>query len=720
MTRLVCTAMVLLLTAACLHAQTPGFNANSKRHDELRKEIWDNNNKDFAATVVPVKWKDESAVIIAQANILSYRKTVLINNLNYNSYVHKRVKLQDTKAVEKFAEHTIPANGQYGLTQFEFYAGFKIIKSDGRVIEVPLSTAVKNSRKLNSQSMDEYKLAIPNLEVGDILDYYMAQDRTITLYSKYFAFDPVIFELNEDYPIMKRSISFEVLRRCYINAISLNGAPELVFKEDKERDKNFYVLQDANREAVKDTRWLYPYRDLPSIKFKVSYASAATAAYSVGFLGEPGIIKSSVTADEVKSLVSSVFGYTSIYMPMLKSEMNKYNKGLKDTDKLAREAFYRLRHILRIKDAETNLLNKGNDNEDGGSLTLLSTLSAYYRAKKIDHQIIIGIPRNISVLNDLILENELTFMIKVNTPKPFYIGRFDNHGIAGEIDTDLQGQEVYSAYGTISPSLWRLGRISIPVENFINNGSESVYQVSLNDLDEGLAEASITHTHKGATRAYYQNLLIDAYDYLDDETKHLRLIEKPAKMNVLTKKKKDDYLSRRDELKSKNLQAMARQEFGESLDTTRNLKIIQLGRFDDAPEFKYSFDASFKDVTKRVGKNYLVNIGKLMEELTPVKSDERARQHNIYMPYARQFKNRVEIQIPQGFKVQDIDKLNRTIENTTGGFLVTAKLEAEKLIVETTRYYKSNYEPVENWPKLLAILDAAYDFTQQQVLLQKE
>jgi hypothetical protein len=713
--------LVLLLLPATLTAQSPlRINVDVKRSDELRKEIWQSNNKDFTVTAVPEKWKNESAVIIAMANVLSYRKAPLINTLNYNSYMHRRIRLQDTKALEEYAEFTIPSTGAYGSTRYEFYAGFKVIKADGREIEVPLSEAVKAERRINQSSRDEYKLAIPNLEIGDILDYYMAQDRTITLYSKYHSFDPVIFELNENYPIMKRTISFEVLRRCYINAVSLNGAPQLKFTEDAARDKALYFLEDSNREAVKDTRWLFPYRDLPSIKFKVSYASAAVANLSVGFLGEPGVIKSSVTTKEVKDLVSTVFYSTSYYQTTLKAAMNKTHKGVKDQDKLARDAYYRLRNIMRVSNAENNLLNDGNDNPDGGALSFLSSLSGYYRSKKIKHDVLIGIPRNISALNDLILENELTFMIKVNTPNPFYIGRYDNHGIPGELDPDLQGQEVYSANGLVAPSDWVLLRAVVPVESSANNVSDAVHVVTISDLEEGLADANITHKHSGANRAYFQNLLMDPYDYLDEENTRVKPTGKVAKLTAVTQKKKTDFMSRRNEEKNKRIQENTKEDFPESLDTTRNLKIVQPGRFDDTPTLTYTFDASFKGITKRVGNNYLVNIGQLVAWPSQVKAEERTRQFNIFMPYARTFKNRLELTIPEGYTAQGLDKLTRKVDNSSGGFSSSARMENGKLIVETQWYYKSNYEPVKNWAAMLEFLDAAFDMSQQQVLLQKK
>src|SRR5690606_30061489 len=153
--------------------------------------------KDFAVTTIPDKWKNQSAVIIAKSNLLSYRKAVLLSALNHNQYYHNRIMLLDKSAVEEYAQFSLPGSRVGGVgTKYLTYAGFKIIKPDGREMEVSLNDLVKEEQKFNSSTFERYKLAIPNLEIGDILDYYMAEEETFVISSKYYAFDPVIFQLH--------------------------------------------------------------------------------------------------------------------------------------------------------------------------------------------------------------------------------------------------------------------------------------------------------------------------------------------------------------------------------------------------------------------------------------------------------------------------------------------------------------------------------------------
>jgi hypothetical protein len=73
---------------------------------------------EFKATTVPDKWKNESAVIIGQKT--EYLFTRLVSGRNYttvvriNEYIHKRIKLQDKNALEKFSTFNYVTIGKDG------------------------------------------------------------------------------------------------------------------------------------------------------------------------------------------------------------------------------------------------------------------------------------------------------------------------------------------------------------------------------------------------------------------------------------------------------------------------------------------------------------------------------------------------------------------------------------------------------------------------------
>lgn len=697
--------------------------ANPKRAEEIKKMMWKSSGPDFEVTSIPDKWKDKSAVYIAKYNMLSYRKAPLVSSLDYTRFNHNRIMLLDKASIENYSQFTIPESGTYGSMTSTFYAGFKIIKPDGREIEIPLSEAVKEELEVNNSGYNKLKLAIPNLEEGDILDYYFGEERTINLFSKYYSFDPVIFQLHGDYPVMKQRITFDVLRRCFINLKSLNGAPDFVLTADAKNDKNTYTLEDADRESIKDVRWLYANRQIPSVKFKITYASSF-AASAPTFIGEPGVLKSKVSKEETKKLIQYMFNTTTYAGSALTGYMKKHFKKEKDLNKLAKEAYYAYRNINRIRKVEPNLLYGKATNEASNRFNDVISLSNFYRWKKIPHSIIIGVPREISSIDDLILENELMLMIKVNTAEPFYISRFSNHSTIGEIDESLQGTDAYEVDGLLSSYSWVLNETKIPVHKAEENITESAYNVKVLDLEKDNVSISLKRSASGANRIYYQNVFMDVYDFKDEEKARFEMGEDFEGYRNSERKRllqrKTDYMANRDNKFEETLKAVLESDLNLTLEKSKDLEILQTGRFDDKPEFIYTCNTEAKGAIKKVGKNYLVNIGKFIDGQIHLTDEEREeRKYDIYHSYARSYKYTISFTIPEGYNVQGIEKLENNIKNNAGSFISTAKIEGDKLIVECRKEYSSNFAKKEDWPLMVEFLDAAYNFTQQQILLRK-
>src|SRR6476661_10165705 len=84
---------------------------------------------EFKLTAVPDKWKNESAVIIGQKTEYLFTRVSLNRNsavVRINEYIHKRIKLQDKNALEKFSTFYYVTMGKDGSAEY------KIIKANGR------------------------------------------------------------------------------------------------------------------------------------------------------------------------------------------------------------------------------------------------------------------------------------------------------------------------------------------------------------------------------------------------------------------------------------------------------------------------------------------------------------------------------------------------------------------------------------------------------------
>ena len=98
----------------------------------------------------------------------------------------------------------------------------------------------------------------------------------------------------------------------------------------------------------------------------------------------------------------------------------------------------------------------------------------------------------------------------------------------------------------------------------------------------------------------------------------------------------------------------------------------------------------------------------------------KTRQTDIWIPHARTLENIITMNVPKDYTVEGLQDLNISVDNESGAFISTAKLEEGKLIVTTKKVYKKNFDKKELWPNYIAFLEPAYKFSQAKVVLKKK
>src|SRR6188474_3019906 len=125
-------AGLLLLVCICTFSQQPVLG------DKIEKE--------FEVTAIPDKWKNESAVIVGQkteylfSRLASGRKFTPV--VRIREYIHKRIKLQDKNALEKFSTFYYVTIGTDGKAEY------KVIKSDGKQVDIDMKSAIEEEQDI--------------------------------------------------------------------------------------------------------------------------------------------------------------------------------------------------------------------------------------------------------------------------------------------------------------------------------------------------------------------------------------------------------------------------------------------------------------------------------------------------------------------------------------------------------------------------------------------
>lgn len=710
----------ILRMATCLLlclVTTTGPLLAADRTEELKQEMWSSSDKDFKVVVIPDKWKDKSAVIIARLNRFEYRKQAMAALLNINQYNHYRIRLNDKNAVNEYAEISFKS-GDKGRARV--YVGFKVIKPNGREIIVDPATAVTMERK-GSDGYAYKKIAIPNLEPGDILDYYICEEEERLITSLIEFFDPIIHNLRQEYPVMKQKLQFKVQRRCYINLRSINGAPELKLVTDEEKDEQYYSLEDSDRDGIAEMKWLYPNRDVPTVKFRAAYASNKGVNNYDVLLGEQGEVKNKVTAEELAEVSNTMLKMSALYASNNANKYLKKNyKGPTDNFSVAKAGYYYNRHELLGQSEMHSLQNQDLPTER--EMNFIASFSTFLKDEEIAHDIVVAVARRISGIDDVIFESELDYLIRVRQGKDFlYFSPYSIYTVPGAVPSSLQGADAYAFDGLTRASRWVPQRTTLPAFTKNDNVTATTMAVKLSpDLQK--ATLNVRRSISGVEKPYHQYRLLDVYDAIEEDNKTYAAYQ----TEYVSKKKKEymalqqAYQQNRSKSKTDALKDMIADDYEFKADDPTDLNIVQTGRSDKDPSMIYAFTFGTNELVKKTGPNYLVDIGKLIEGQVSIETDELTRDQNIYFDNARSFRYTITLEIPEGYQVQGLDKLNSRLENAVGGFTSTAKEENGKVVIETYKHYDVTFASKNEWPNVVAFVNAAHSFTGQKILLKKK
>lgn len=704
--------------------------AQKKDEEEIREFFWGANDAYKNVTEVPDKWKNESAVILLKNVNHDYHK--FLKNVTYGRSTRERIKLLDKAAVEDYSEFTfnteLKSRQGWSLWNFEegSIVGLKVIKPDGTEREIDVENEIVVTDGVQ-------KLAISNLEVGDILDYYSYHEKPYTWFSS-INFDAVEEVLADEYPIVDYKFYLETENDFFVSFNSVNGAPELKKLETGKKSFRKYELVAHDLPKYDFPRWFYPMQEKPAYKFHVYFASNGKyEKRAKAFLSEKeDVILEKVDMDQAFEYFADALEPAGIY-PDVKAYLSDQTFA-NDREK-AIAVYYYLRHSHLTKFIEAAYVKEAGiadyPYEYYGLVSFVDSDQDFVRSyagilkkEEIDFEVVLGTPREDGPMSELLLKENVSFFLKVNTEPPFYASYFDLHGSAGQFPEGLEGTDVYILGADKKGRLKTVTSGKLPVSNSQDNEELSEMTVKINDDFSGLQLTNL-HKFKGNQKKEEQEEKMYFADYVkedyerygtDDFLEHVRRDKHRERyereLQALSEKIKKNLTERFEKTAALRLEIPEVENY--------EFSIVETGRYGSDTYFSYSENYDAPNVfVKKAGPNYIVEIGKLIGGQVDIAEKEKDRKENIYMNFPRVYRNKIVFQIPEGYSVTGYENLNTKVENETGGFESSARLEGNTLVIEAKKEYRHNYEPNENWPEMIEFLDSARQFTNEKILLKR-
>ncbi|TCD00743.1 DUF3857 domain-containing protein [Pedobacter frigidisoli] len=735
------TLLFILIFPIILFAQKQA--TYNQKAEEIKKNVWDKQNPMFEANTVPEKYSNESAVVLARSFDMQrtaggkFKFMIItaasITEINKSTTWREKIKINDKAALERYStleyDKIIDKTTSFLLVNVkdkkEVFVGVKIIKPNGKEVIVNTSEEVILA---NSKNKDKSgKLAIPDLQVGDIIDYYISTVQ-IKQGSDDESENRYTFLLADEYPILSYSYKFQYGKKINVFNMSTNGAPEAEVSTNEANDQIF-IYAGKNVPKYVNEIWSSPYRELPyfciSSYFRTKYDQMTIPGVNpLSKLDrDKKISRLNNYLEDFKASFFNRFIQKNDFIKDHTEDYFKTNKAYKNAplDSILKVLYnnwkYSTFSYYSLTEFDINEMNYRTANSKLSTQKMCKTLCDM----EIPHNILVVSSRFSNSLDDVFEENDFKTLIRVNGPKSVYLC-FDRINLGlNEIPVDFQGEKAV----VLSPRkrgdynyVFTQSTSTIPVTTFNDNVLAERLKVDFSKDNMQVLTINRNVNEIGLMKLSDQLNLC----YVEDIDKEITL----ATFNEDLKKRSTDrkyynavqaaFDNGRKDIKKHFISEITDQYEQEPKDLI-NFKVNSSGILTSKLEHESSF--TMENFVKKAGGNYILEVGKLIGKVSKVEADKKIRQTNIYMPAARSLSYDIKVNVPAGYKFTGIEALNTNITNTSGSFNATAKIDGADLILNVKRIYNVAYLDKKAWPEVSDLIDAAGNFFEQKVLLEK-
>lgn len=690
------------------------------------KSMWGDASPAFANNTIPEKYNGESAVIMAYKRNVTLDKKSRVGffsrgdrSLTFYENVRFKIKLNDKYSVQSFTEIFF----RYRDKADGFSA--HVTKPDGSTTTVSLNEAVgveSNSgipeffkSFFDQESGNEgryFKVAIPGLEPGDILEYVTMTTSKLAISSRgYVEFSPQYELCAKKYPILYNQISIETDDKSYFKSMSFNGAPE--FKKEAASGDEFYryVFTDAARDVEKDVNFVNVYQVYPMTKFQVIYAGKSENKGAL--IGEKGEMKSGFTKEELckKAWEDYALVGDSYYngLPMQKFISSTFSdikkKGIKNLsqDEYVTKVYYWVRNMVLFRDT---YLNDKIAAYIFGSLLFQNDIKS---------ELVIAASTSTGKLSNVLFDQEIRYACKVGDSIYF---NCTDHSNPKELVQDLLGADAYIIAEPAKNGQQQIKPLILPNAKASDNTANFTIVAS---LDSTMANMKVSRTseYQGISKARaitdamrYTTYMLDDYEIFDGKSPRESYGARIAEFYNAKRALEEQYAEVKPEFVKNGLQ----NEYAQKV-VYKNFTMEKDGRSLKDRELVYREGYELGGMVRKAGKKYLVNVAGLVGSQLQIKKEERVRTYDINVGYARSLKWVINFKIPEGYTAEGLKEMALSVDNETGAYTSQAEEKDGNVVITITKTYKQANFNKEKWPDMLAFVDAAYNTSFKYILL---
>jgi len=712
----------------------------------VRAEVWADSLPQFITHAkVPDKYKNESAIILAAHKDISAKKKTGIGfdrnasfiplkkvaMINMDDYTRTLVLINDKVALEEFSEYEMPVKSGSSDWFFQtkderkYVLGVRIIKPDGRILEVPTDDFVILSQQKKEDKADRQKLAVPGLEVGDKLDIFHFTHTAL----KNIQPEPFEIVLRTDYPVLCYTINCKIDDDLTTIYRQRNGAPDLSVKQGS--DKDFIITGALAHPLDAEPRMLYS-STIQSPIIEMLIYNRRFDQYTPKFARKDGVqanpdAESTVIKDRIDKLTN---------FPDMTTAVKKQLSGIKGNPMKAVKNKYKEGEWTQSQTAEYiyNLLvfsyMTGKYRYYPGDF--VNELDAAFRLADIKN-IRKGVTtaRKYGDLDSLINYSNISYFIYLPDTKQYFSLAFRGYNTSSEILASHQGQKALFIPNKKLSKTERIAedrRFTVPQNLPYDNRRMVTVTASVDGTDliiNRRVDAFGASKDAAATILTSDNLLNAYLRYLNRDG----IMADPQLLRKENEKKKQARMERNkdeDKEQSDKIRELTRKYHGIVPKEFIDYEIIAagIGTSPDSSAISYSANYVLDGIVKKAGRNLTLNIGNLIGKQPEIAPSQRRRLpgDNMLLDYPRENITTISVALPQGYTVTDASlmKLNSKVSNNAGSFTSTARISDGNLLVNVTLELPHVDMPASDWDQMLTLIDESANFNTHTLLLEQK
>lgn len=722
-------AMLLFPVAAMADGINKGF------FRKAAEKVWaiDDDKIFDAATVIPDSISlGQSGVIIARQDYFE------VNRVEQNAYyeaggrtnrtkvIHARrsmVKLLDHSAVERYSEFEFGGSMIRQIYGFIVRAasenafGARVHKADGNIIDIDPSTALEISHGKKGGKDKTFKIAIPALEIGDVIEYfyfneYMKESGNIYGIDIY---------LTDRYPIMARLITGAFDPTLTSEFYSYNGAPAIVPTDGGDRVTARMEVNDVP--AIAFDKFVYDERQLPFVRLNVINNFQRTGEnFFIASTARPGGVYSSVNTGtvirEAKEHIAFIADFLNRSTRSISPIPDRALKVVKNYARNHPEATPRqLADVAYMAVRYSNLIANKEDYVTSPFMMAMFMKNVMDKLKIYPEG-----NTGIGIINSRaeVPTDELSGWNQSNfiywAADTAYM-MFPGFNIApGELPGIFQGEKGKVFLGNLrnAEDLSQIAEFIEKDRHHSGNRVKAALTVNLLEEDPSVLNVVRSVELTGSAKNAGKNL-VDYAEWIRGAEKYLDI----AKPYII---KEYDEPARKSELREA-LSAECAAVSGFTPDSIMAYSVDEHGFLPDHEAMKYTIHCHVSGLVENLGNDISVTLGRLLGHVEKIEGSERERFLDAMLSSSFQNSHTLTLKVPQGYKVDatSLEEFNRNAGSSIGAFAAKATVnDAGDLEVQCLLRVKSATVPLRFWPQLRDLYDAGSRFAEAAIILTKE